>query len=102
MKVVYATFFICRKLNYPSVVKFYGAALHKEGEQLKAVLVMELCKENLMRHILRHKSNVRLESHQLLQLRKMRLDGQKTSPMLWNTFTDKVSFTEISSWKIYW
>ena len=58
MKVVYATFFICRKLNYPSVVKFYGAALHKQGGQLKAVLVMELCKENLMRHIFRHKSNI--------------------------------------------
>ena len=45
---------------------------------------------------------INLESHQLLQLREMWSDGQKTSPMLWNTFTDKVSFTEISSWKIYW
>ena len=43
-----------------------------------------------------------LESHQLLQLGKMWSDGQETSPMLWNTFTGKVSFTEISSWKIYW
>ena len=58
MKVVYATFSLCRKLNYPSIVKFYGAALHKEGEQLKAVLVTELCKENLMTHIFRHEGNI--------------------------------------------
>ena len=58
MKVVYATFFLCRKLNHPSVVNFYGGAMHKEGGQLKAVLVMELCKENLMRHIFRHKGNI--------------------------------------------
>ena len=45
---------------------------------------------------------INLESHQLLQLREMWSDGQATSPMLWNTFTDKVSFTETSSWKIYW
>ncbi|XP_066024050.1 uncharacterized protein [Pocillopora verrucosa] len=49
---------LLRKLDYPFIVKFYGAALHKEGEQLKAILVMELCKENLMRHIFRHKSNI--------------------------------------------
>ena len=42
VKVVYATFFLCRKLNYPSAVQFCGAALHKEGEQLKAVLVIGL------------------------------------------------------------
>ena len=54
----YGTFFLCRKLNYPFIVKFYGTALRKEGEQLKAILVMELCKENLMRHIFRHKSNI--------------------------------------------
>ena len=58
MKIGYATFSLRRKLNYPSIVKFYGAALHKEGEQLKAVLVMELCKENLMRHIFWHKDNI--------------------------------------------
>ena len=39
-------------------MKFYGAALHKEGERLKAILVMELCKENLMRYIFRHESNI--------------------------------------------
>ena len=37
-------------------MRFYGAALHKEGDQLKAILVMELCKQNLMRHIFRQKS----------------------------------------------
>ena len=58
MKVVYATLSLCRKLNHPSIVKFSGAALHKEGEQLKAVLVMELCKENLMRHLFLHKGNI--------------------------------------------
>ncbi|XP_022797833.1 uncharacterized protein LOC111336065 [Stylophora pistillata] len=49
---------ILRKLNYPSIVKFYGAALRKEGDQLKAILVLELCKENLMRHIFQHKSKI--------------------------------------------
>ena len=58
MKIGYATFSLRMKLNYPSIVKFYGAALHKEGEQLKAVLVMEFCKENLMRHIFWHKGNI--------------------------------------------
>ena len=58
MKVVSATFSLCRKLNYPSIVKFYGTALHKEGGQLKAVLVTELCKENLMTHIFRHEGNI--------------------------------------------
>ncbi|XP_058949859.2 dual serine/threonine and tyrosine protein kinase-like isoform X1 [Pocillopora verrucosa] len=48
---------ILRKLNYPFIVKFYGTALHKEGERLKAILVMELCKENL-RHIFRHEDNI--------------------------------------------
>ena len=57
MKVVYATFSLCRKLNHPFIAKFYGTALQKEGERLKAILVMELCKENLMRHIFRHESN---------------------------------------------
>ena len=51
-------FSFCRKLNCPFIVKFYGAALHKEGEQLKAILVMELCKENLMRHIFRNERNI--------------------------------------------
>ena len=50
-------FFLCRKLNYPFIVKFYGTALRKEGERLKAILVMELCKENL-RHIFRHEGNI--------------------------------------------
>ena len=58
MKVVYVTFSFCRNLNCPFIVKFYGAALRKEGEQLKAILVMELCKGNLMRHIFRHRRNI--------------------------------------------
>ena len=101
MKFFYATFSLCRKLNHPSIVKFSGAALHKEGKQLKAVLVMELCKENLMRHIFRHENNKPGKSS-TATAGEMWSDGQETSPMLWNTFTDKVSFTEISSWKIYW
>ena len=47
-----------RKLNYPFIVKFYGAALLKEGDQLRAILVMELCKENLMRHIFSNRNNI--------------------------------------------
>ena len=58
MKVVSATFSLCRKLNHPFIVKFYGAALHKEGERLKAILVTELGKENLMTHIFRHEGNI--------------------------------------------
>ncbi|XP_022806599.1 U-box domain-containing protein 35-like [Stylophora pistillata] len=53
---------ILRKLSYPFIVKFYGAALRKEGNQLKAILVMELCKENLMKHIFDDKSNIPGES----------------------------------------
>ena len=48
----------CRKLNYPYIVKFYGAALQKEGDQVRGILVMELCKENLMRHIFKNPKNV--------------------------------------------
>lgn len=55
-------FSFCRRLNYPFILKFYGAALHKEGDQLKAILVMELCKENLMRHIFLHKTDIPGES----------------------------------------
>ena len=47
-----------RKLNYPFIVKFYGAALLKEGDRLTAILVMELCKENLMKHIFNHRNNI--------------------------------------------
>ena len=54
----FTVFFLCRKLNYPFIVKFYGTALRKEGERLKAILVMELCKENLMRHIFRYEGNI--------------------------------------------
>ena len=55
-------FSFCRKLSYPFIVKFYGAALRKEGNQLKAILVMELCKENLMKHIFHDKSKIPGES----------------------------------------
>ena len=82
-------------------MKFYGAALHKEEERLKAILVMELCNENLMRYIFRHESNIPGKSSTATAARDV-IGWAKESPMLWNTFTDKVSFTEISSWKIYW
>ena len=45
-------------MNYPYIVKFYGSSLLKEGDQTKAVLVMELCKENLMRHIFQNPKNI--------------------------------------------
>ena len=48
----------CRKLNYPFIVKFYGAALQKEEDQVRGILVMELCKENLMRHIFKNTENI--------------------------------------------
>ncbi|XP_078379497.1 uncharacterized protein LOC144662542 isoform X1 [Oculina patagonica] len=47
-----------RKLNCPSIVKFYGAALLNEGDQMKAILVMELCKEDLRRHIFQNRENI--------------------------------------------
>ncbi|KAJ7392783.1 hypothetical protein OS493_010440 [Desmophyllum pertusum] len=47
-----------RKLNYPFIVKFYGAALLKEGDQVRGILVMELCKENLRRHIFLNPENI--------------------------------------------
>ena len=39
-------------------MKFYGSSLLKEGDQARAVIVMELCKENLMRHIFLNAKNV--------------------------------------------
>ena len=45
-------------LNHPFIVKFYGAALLEEGNQVRAILVMELCKENLMRHIFLNPMNI--------------------------------------------
>ena len=47
-----------RKLNYPFIVKFYGSSLLKEGDQERAIIVMELCKENLMRHIFLNPKNI--------------------------------------------
>ena len=47
-----------RKLNYPYIVKFYGSSLLKEGDQVRAIIVMELCKENLMRHIFRNPKHI--------------------------------------------
>ena len=49
---------LCRKLNHCSIVQFYGAALHKEGHQLRGILVMELCKGNLRNHIFPDRSNI--------------------------------------------
>jgi len=39
-------------------VKFYGSSLLKEGDQARAIIVMELCKENLMRHIFLNPKNI--------------------------------------------
>ena len=39
-------------------MKFYGSSLLKEGDQVRVVLVMELCKENLMRHIFKNPKNI--------------------------------------------
>ena len=38
------------KLDHPHLVKFYGTAVVNENHDLKAILVMELCKENLRNH----------------------------------------------------
>ncbi|KAL9964128.1 hypothetical protein ACROYT_G027712 [Oculina patagonica] len=47
-----------RKLNHPLIVKFYGAALLNEGDRVKAILVMELCREDLRRHIFQNPENI--------------------------------------------
>ena len=39
-------------------MKSYGSSLLKEGDQVRVVLVMELCKENLMRHIFLNPKNI--------------------------------------------
>ena len=39
-------------------MKFYGSSLLKVGDQARAVLVMELCKENLRRHIFDNPKNI--------------------------------------------
>lgn len=38
------------KLDHPHLVKFYGTAVVNENHDLKAILVMELCKEDLRNH----------------------------------------------------
>ncbi|XP_022810061.1 protein kinase C theta type-like [Stylophora pistillata] len=40
-----------RNLDHPFIVKLYGATLVKEKGESRAILVMELCKKNLMKHI---------------------------------------------------
>ncbi len=40
------------------IVKFYGAALLNERDQVKAILVMELCKEDLRKHIFQNPENI--------------------------------------------
>ena len=47
-----------RKLNFPFIVKFFGSTLLKEGDQARTIIVMELCKENLMRHIFLNPKNI--------------------------------------------
>ncbi|KAL9964101.1 hypothetical protein ACROYT_G027683 [Oculina patagonica] len=49
---------ILRKLNYPFIVKFYGATLLEKSDQARAILVMELCKEDLRRHIFQNPKNI--------------------------------------------
>ena len=39
-------------------MKFYGAALREEGDQVRAILLMELCKGNLMKHIFLNPKNI--------------------------------------------
>lgn len=38
------------KLNHPHFVKFYGTAVVNENDDVKAILVMELCKGNLQNY----------------------------------------------------
>ena len=38
------------KLDHPNLVKFYGTAVENENDDVKAILVMELCKGNLEEH----------------------------------------------------
>ena len=40
-----------RKLNHPCIVRFFGAALKKVKDEIKFVLVMELCQDNLRNYI---------------------------------------------------
>ncbi|KAL9964138.1 hypothetical protein ACROYT_G027725 [Oculina patagonica] len=47
-----------RKLNCPFIVKFYGKALLEERDRVRVILVMELCKEDLRRHILQDPKNI--------------------------------------------
>ena len=51
-------YIFCRKLDSPFFVKFCGTALLKEGDQLRVIHVLELCKENLMNHIFQNPENI--------------------------------------------
>ena len=44
--------------DYPFIQKFYGAALLKEGKEVRGILVLEFCKENLRRHIFLNPENI--------------------------------------------
>ncbi len=39
-------------------MKFYGTALLNEGDQVRAILVMELCTKDLRRHIFQNSENI--------------------------------------------
>ena len=43
------------KLNHPHLVKFYGTAVVNEKDDIKAILVMELCKGNLENYFKSHR-----------------------------------------------
>ena len=46
------------KLSHPHFVKFYGTAVVNENDDVKAILVMELCKGNLENHLQSHPISV--------------------------------------------
>ena len=58
-------YIFCRKLGSPFFVKFCGTALLKEGDQLRVIHALELCKENLMNHIFQNPETFlnRLDKH---------------------------------------
>ena len=39
-------------------MKFFGSSLLKEGDQARTIIVMEMCRENLMRHIFLNPKNI--------------------------------------------
>ena len=71
-----------RKLDHPHIAKFYGAALLRERDTVRMILVMEKCKGNLSSHISEHPESVPGKSRNPADIKNVcRWAGEITSAL---------------------